>query len=176
MFLNESWSGSESFAHRQQGNFLIFHQEKRSIGSLTLFARGGIVFSCWLSIVWDYALEKDWESKLGILMGISIVCIFAMAKVEKIDMTLPQLTLSVMRRFWATHRHPRLLFPSPAGGELMGKPVNKSMDASGIQGAFRATMAECGIKKKLSIRSLRHAYATHLLGMGMDMRLIQDQM
>ena len=58
----------------------------------------------------------------------------------------------------------------------MGKPVSKSMDASGIQGAFRATMAECGIKKKLSIRSLRHAYATHLLEMGMDMRLIQDQM
>ena len=71
--------------------------------------------------------------------------------------TLPQLTLSVMRRFWGTHRHPRLLFPSPAGGELMGKPVNKSMDASGIQGAFRATIAECGIKKKLSIRSLHHA-------------------
>ena len=90
--------------------------------------------------------------------------------------TLPQLTLSVMRRFWATHRHPRLLFPSPAGGELMGKTVSKPMDASGIQGAFRATMAECGIKKKLSIRSLRHAYATHLLEMGMDMRLIQDQM
>lgn len=90
--------------------------------------------------------------------------------------TLPQLTLSVMRRFWATHRHPRLLFPSPAGGELMGKPVSKPMDASGIQGAFRATIAECGIKKKLSIRSLRHAYATHLLEMGMDMRLIQDQM
>jgi hypothetical protein len=32
MFLNESWSGLESFAHRQQGSFPIFPQEKKSIG------------------------------------------------------------------------------------------------------------------------------------------------
>ena len=33
-----------------------------------------------------------------------------------------------------------------------------------------------GIQKRLTIRSLRHAYATHLLELGMDMRLIQDLM
>jgi integrase/recombinase XerD len=50
------------------------------------------------------------------------------------------------------------------------------MDASSIQAAFRATIRESGIQKRLTIRSLRHAYATHLLEPGMEMRLIQDLM
>ncbi len=29
---------------------------------------------------------------------------------------LPDLALRSLRRFWATHRHDRLLFPNPTGG------------------------------------------------------------
>ena len=50
------------------------------------------------------------------------------------------------------------------------------MDASSVQAAFRATLRESGIQKRLTIRSLRHAYATHLLELGMALRLIQDLM
>jgi len=89
---------------------------------------------------------------------------------------LPDLTLQALRRFWTTHRHPRLLFPSPVFDAARSRRSETYMDASSIQAAFRATIRESGIQKRLTIRSLRHAYATHLLELGMDMRLIQDLM
>lgn len=89
---------------------------------------------------------------------------------------LPELTLQALRRFWTTHRHPRLLFPSPAFDAARSRRSEACMDASSVQAAFRATIRESGIRKRLTIRSLRHAYATHLLELGMDMRLIQDLM
>lgn len=89
---------------------------------------------------------------------------------------MPELTLQALRRFWTTHRHPRLLFPSPVFDAELSRRAGASMDASSVQAAFRATLLECRIHKRLTIRSLRHAYATHLLELGMDMRLIQDLM
>ncbi|MFO0004795.1 MAG: tyrosine-type recombinase/integrase, partial [bacterium] len=88
---------------------------------------------------------------------------------------LPEMTLQALRRFWKSHRHPRLLFPSPVCHQPVTNRTGAIMDISSVQAAFRATLRDSGIKKKLSIRSLRHAYATHLLELGMDMRLIQDQ-
>lgn len=60
---------------------------------------------------------------------------------------LPAATLSVLRRFWATHRNPELLFPNRHAG-LKGAAMAKTpLDRGGVQKALRQVTAECGIKK-----------------------------
>jgi integrase/recombinase XerD len=82
---------------------------------------------------------------------------------------LPDLTLRSLRQFWTTHRHPRLLFPNPVGARNVPTP----MDRGGVQAAMKAAVADCGIRRKISVHSLRHGYATHLLELGVDLREIQ---
>ena len=47
------------------------------------------------------------------------------------------------------------------------------MDRGGVQKAIRAAVADCGIRRKITLHSLRHGYATHLLELGVDLREIQ---
>ena len=84
---------------------------------------------------------------------------------------LPALTLTSLRRLWQQHRHPELLFPGrPA---LDGGPARGVMNYGSTQKAFARVVADCGIRKKVSIHSLRHAYATHLIDAGLNLAGVQ---
>ncbi|TWI63152.1 site-specific recombinase XerD [Desulfobotulus alkaliphilus] len=61
---------------------------------------------------------------------------------------LPDLTLMVLRTFWITHRHPKLLFPNPNGSPETIRQATGPMDRGGVQQAMKAIVAQCGIKKK----------------------------
>jgi site-specific recombinase XerD len=82
---------------------------------------------------------------------------------------LPEITLAALRDFWRLHRHPRWLFPSPGCNDTL-------MDRSGIQRAFRRAAEDAQILKHISIHSLRHSYATHLVEAGLNLRSVQDQL
>jgi site-specific recombinase XerD len=85
----------------------------------------------------------------------------------------PEVTLDVLRRFWATHRHPKLLFPNPIGGAEQMQRATGPMNRGGVQLAIKAAVTDCGIRRKITPHSLRHCFTTHLLELGVDLREIQ---
>jgi len=87
---------------------------------------------------------------------------------------LPEFTLSALRTFWKTHRHPRLLFPNQNGNRDTVRRAKNFMDRSGVQAALKAALRDVGITKRISVHSLRHSFATHLVEAGVNLRLIQD--
>lgn len=75
---------------------------------------------------------------------------------------LPDTTLSVLRDFWAVHRHPHFLFPSRKRGLKNAHLVDLPLDRGGIQTAMQAVVKHLGIKKNfmpLSTAQLCHPHA-----------------
>lgn len=87
---------------------------------------------------------------------------------------LPQETLNLLRFYWKTHRNPTLLFPALGRGHQKAPMSTIPMAIDSVQGAFREAKLAAGIKKRrVSIHTLRHSYATHLLEAGVNIRVIQ---
>ncbi len=90
---------------------------------------------------------------------------------------LPADTLGLLRRYWATHKNPVLIFPALRRGQNKGAVSKTPMAIDSVQGAFRQARFDAGIKKRrVSIHTLRHCYATHLLEAGTNPRVIQRYM
>ncbi len=74
--------------------------------------------------------------------------------------------LAFLRAYWRKERPPGPhLFP--------GRKPARPMQTSAVQEAFRRAVKSAGIKKRVTPHSLRHAFATHLLERGTDVRVIQ---
>lgn len=86
---------------------------------------------------------------------------------------LPQRTLELLRSYWATHRHRVWLFPGPTRLDVPPTQASGPMSVSGVQRAFKAALEQSGIRKRATVHTLRHSWATHLLEAGVSLRLIQ---
>jgi site-specific recombinase XerD len=90
---------------------------------------------------------------------------------------LPHATLIILRTHWRSHRNPRLLFPACGRDGRSAATATTPMAKSSVQGAFRHAKRAAGVAKRgVSVHTLRHCYATHLLEAGVNPRVIQRHM
>lgn len=89
--------------------------------------------------------------------------------------TLPQVTLDALRRYWATHRHPRFLFPGGRDTEQRHQ-ATRFMDRGGLQKSFKAIVRDVGIHKAATVHTLRHSFGLALTDAGVSLRAVQEAM
>ncbi|MGO9438977.1 MAG: site-specific integrase [Terriglobales bacterium] len=87
---------------------------------------------------------------------------------------LPGRTLTLLRKHWVTHRDPRWLFPAHKSDSSPVVPAARPMEPANFQAAMRQVVKELKFRKAITIHTLRHSYATHLLEAGLNLRLIQQ--
>ena len=88
---------------------------------------------------------------------------------------LPDTTYHLLRRYWATHRNPKLIFPSLGKNQNQAPTAIKTMNVASVQGALHRALERSGlIRPGISMHTLRHSYATHLIEAGVDIRAIQQ--
>jgi site-specific recombinase XerD len=73
--------------------------------------------------------------------------------------------LPVLRKYWKIVRPNDWLF--------QGQDPKHPLTRSSVERIFKKAKKDAGITKNVTIHSLRHSFATHLLEMGVDIRTIQ---
>jgi integrase/recombinase XerD len=78
---------------------------------------------------------------------------------------LSALLLGRLRQYWRQYRPRDWLFPGQSGTA----PISIGQ----VQRVCRQAVRACGLRKKASMHTLRHSYATHLLESGVDLVTLQ---
>jgi integrase/recombinase XerD len=79
---------------------------------------------------------------------------------------LSQQLLDILRDYWRATRPPHWLFP--------GRNPSRPMTKRALQLACQRAAKAAGLSKSVTVHTLRHSFATHLLEQGVDIRVIQD--
>ena len=103
---------------------------------------------------------------------------------------LPKAALGALEEWWRWHRHPRFLFPAMGHAwraterrdaaeqdrvqRARLRAAEHPMSPSGLQRVFQIALAASGVRKRATIHTLRHSYATHLLEEGVSIRYVSQ--
>jgi len=79
---------------------------------------------------------------------------------------LSRLLLEELRLYWLRERPDVWLFP----GRTKDKPITNSS----VQKAFQRAREHAGIRKEVTVHTLRHSFATHLLEQGVNLFTIKE--
>lgn len=80
--------------------------------------------------------------------------------------TLSQRLLDELRAYWKAVHPPRDGFLFPGGNE-------GHLGARGVRQKLKRTAVKIGLGEQVTPHTLRHSYATHLLELGVDVRVVQ---
>lgn len=127
------------------------------------------IYSCGLRISEGVAVQVgDIDSERGMLR--------VRGKGNK-DRLVPlsESTLENLRAFWKLHRSKPWLFPARLQPRCPAQSTEAGpIDPSNLRRALQAALTGSQLSKPVSVHSLRHSYATHLLEAGVSLRLIQE--
>jgi integrase/recombinase XerD len=79
---------------------------------------------------------------------------------------LSEQLLAILRSYWKAERPQQWLFP--------GIPPSRPITTRQLQRVFREAADAAGLDESVTVHTLRHCFATHLLEQGVDIRVIQD--
>lgn len=87
---------------------------------------------------------------------------------------MSEFTYALLRRYCATHRNPRPIFPDVGRGQQKASVLQEPVSIDGVQGTFRRVKFDAAIiKRRVLVNTLRHSYVTHLLEADVYLRVIQ---